>query len=76
MPKLTNVELLDTLLDNEIKKAFDELKATVAAMEEDVAKFVVKKNVSAGKRVRKSCQDAKVKAQMLRVAVMASIKSE
>lgn len=76
MPKLTNVELLDTLLDNEIKKAFDELKATIAAMEEDVAKFVVKKNVSAGKRVRKFCQDAKVKAQMLRVAVMASIKSE
>ena len=38
MPKLTNVELLDTLLDNEIKKAFDELKATIAAMEEDLSK--------------------------------------
>lgn len=76
MPKMTNVELLDTLLDNEIKKAFDELKAVIAEMEADVAKFVVKKNVAAGKRVRKACQDAKLKAQALRVGVMASIKAE
>ena len=76
MPKMTNVELLDTLLDNEIKKAFDELKAIIADMEEDVAKFVVKKNVSAGNRVRKSCQDVKKKAQTLRVGVMASIKAD
>ena len=73
---MTNVELLDTLLDNEIKKAFDELKAVIAEMEADVAKFVVKKNVAAGKRVRKSCQDVKLKAQTLRVGVMASIKAE
>lgn len=73
---MTNVELLDTLLDNEIKKAFDDIKATIAAMENDVAKFVVKKNVAAGKRVRKACQKLKLKAQTLRVGVMASIKAD
>lgn len=76
MPKMTNVELLDTLLDNEIKKAFDDLKAAIAEMEEDVAKFVVKKNVAAGKRVRKACQSLKVKAQVLRAGVMALAKAE
>jgi|TARA_R110000782_G_scaffold21299_1_gene57328 hypothetical protein len=45
---------------------FNELKALIASMEEDVTKFYDKDNKAAGVRVRKSLQDIKGLAQTMR----------
>lgn len=45
---------------------FNELKALVANMEEDVTKFYEKDNKAAGVRVRKSLQEVKGLAQTMR----------
>ena len=45
---------------------FNELKALVASMEEDVIKFYEKDNKAAGVRVRKSLQEIKGLAQTMR----------
>lgn len=48
---------------------FNELKALVASMEEDVTKFYDKGNKTAGVRVRKALQDVKALAQAIRVNI-------
>ena len=48
---------------------FNELKALVANMEEDVTKFYDKDNKAAGVRVRKTLQEIKGLAQTMRVEV-------
>ena len=48
---------------------FNELKALVASMEEDVTKFYEKDNKAAGVRVRKTLQEIKNLAQAMRVEV-------
>ena len=48
---------------------FNELKALVANMEEDVTKFYEKDNKAAGVRVRKTLQEIKGLAQTMRVEV-------
>ena len=40
-------------------KKFEELKALVVSLEEDVVKFYDKGNKAAGTRLRKGCQDIK-----------------
>lgn len=45
---------------------FNELKALIASMEEDVTKFYDKDNKAAGVRVRKSLQEIKGLAQTMR----------
>ena len=45
---------------------FEELKAMIAGMEEDVTKFYEKGNKVAGVRVRKTLQDVKSFAQAMR----------
>jgi hypothetical protein len=50
-------------------KAYEELKAMLASMEEDFRKFYEKGNKSAGTRVRKHMADLKRKAQDIRVEV-------
>ena len=53
---------------------FNELKAMIAGMEEDVNKFYEKGNKAAGVRVRKSLQDVKTLAQTMRQEVSAKNK--
>jgi hypothetical protein len=48
---------------------FNELKALIANMEEDVTKFYEKDNKAAGVRVRKTLQEIKNLAQAMRVEV-------
>lgn len=48
---------------------FNELKALIANMEEDVTKFYEKDNKAAGVRVRKTLQEIKGLAQTMRVEV-------
>ena len=67
--KQTNSEILETLLDNELVKQYKLLQTIVANMDDDLIKFVAKDNSSAGKRVRKACQEAKVVAQAMRILV-------
>lgn len=53
---------------------FNELKAMIAGMEEDVTKFYEKGNKTAGVRVRKALQDVKTLAQTMRQEVSAKNK--
>ena len=55
---------------------FEELKALVAGLEEDVTKFHDKGNKAAGTRVRKSCQEIKNLCQAIRVEVSERKKTE
>ena len=48
---------------------FEEIKALIEAVEEDVDKFYVKGNKAAAVRIRKAMQEAKNAAQELRVHV-------
>jgi hypothetical protein len=48
---------------------FNELKALVASLEEDAAKFYDKENKAAGVRLRKGLQEIKSMAQALRLDV-------
>lgn len=48
---------------------FEEIKALIAAVEEDVEKFYAKGNKAAAVRIRKSMQDVKNLAQELRIHV-------
>jgi len=48
---------------------FEELKAILASMDEDMTKFYEKDNKAAGVRVRKSLQDIKTLAQTMRLEV-------
>jgi len=53
---------------------FNDLKAMIAGMEEDVVKFYEKGNKAAGVRVRKALQDVKTLAQTMRQDVSAKNK--
>jgi predicted nucleic acid-binding Zn-ribbon protein len=55
---------------------FDELKAAVAAIEADLAKFEEKGNKAAGGRVRKAMQEIKALAQEVRVTVQEAKNAE
>jgi len=55
---------------------FEELKALVAGLEEDVTKFNEKGNKAAGTRVRKGCQEIKNVCQAIRVEVSDRKKTE
>jgi hypothetical protein len=48
---------------------FNELKALVAGLEDDAAKFFEKDNKAAGVRLRKGLQEIKTLAQDLRLSV-------
>ena len=48
---------------------FEEIKALIEAVEEDVDKFYVKGNKAAAVRIRKTMQEVKNAAQELRVHV-------
>jgi hypothetical protein len=48
---------------------FEQIKALVASIEEDVIKFYDKENSAAGTRVRKGMQDLKTLAQEIRIEV-------
>jgi hypothetical protein len=50
-------------------KTYNEIVALVEAAKEDIEKFFVKGNKSAGTRVRKHMQDLKALAQQLRSEV-------
>ena len=50
-------------------KKFEELKAVIASLEDDVDKFYNKQNSAAGTRVRKAMQDLKNLAQEIRTEV-------
>lgn len=54
---------------------YEKLVALVELMKEDVEKFFVKGNKSAGTRVRTQCQDLKKLAQDIRLDVQNSKKS-
>jgi ADP-heptose:LPS heptosyltransferase len=53
---------------------FEELKAILASMDEDINKFYEKDNKAAGVRVRKSLQEIKTLAQTMRHEVSAKNK--
>lgn len=55
---------------------FEELKAVIVALEEDVAKFNEKGNKAAGTRLRKGCQEIKNLCQSIRVEVSERKKTE
>ena len=57
-------------------KKFEDLKALVASLEEDMDKFYNKENGAAGTRVRKAMQDLKVLAQEIRTEVQETKNSE
>jgi hypothetical protein len=57
-------------------ESFNELKAMIASMEEDVIKFYDKGNKAAGVRVRKTLQDVKTLAQSMRQEVSAKNKED
>jgi hypothetical protein len=50
-------------------KTYNEIVALIEATKEDIDKFFVKGNKSAGTRIRKNMQDLKTLAQQLRVDV-------
>lgn len=50
-------------------KKFEEIKALIASIEEDVDKFYNKDNAAAGVRIRKAMQDMKNIAQDIRTEV-------
>jgi hypothetical protein len=50
-------------------KKFEDLKAMIASLEDDVDKFYNKQNGAAGTRVRKAMQDLKTLAQEIRTEV-------
>lgn len=54
---------------------YEKLVALVETMKEDVEKFFVKGNKSAGTRVRTQCQDLKKLAQDIRLDVQNAKKS-
>ena len=56
-------------------KTYNEIVALLEAAKEDVDKFFVKGNKSAGTRVRKHMQDLKALAQQLRSEVQDAKKS-
>lgn len=56
-------------------KTYNEIVALIEAAREDVDKFFVKGNKSAGTRVRKHMQDLKALAQQLRAEVQDAKKS-
>jgi hypothetical protein len=56
-------------------KTYEEIVALIAAAKEDIEKFFVKGNKSAGTRVRKHMQDLKALAQQLRGEVQDAKKS-
>ena len=45
---------------------FEELKKLVASLDENITKFYLKENKSAGVRVRKTLQEIKALAQVMR----------
>ena len=53
-------------------KIYENLKAELEAIAEDMDKFYVKGNKSAGTRIRKAMQDVKKLAQDLRVDVQSN----
>ena len=55
---------------------FEELKALVTGLEEDVTKFNEKGNKAAGTRVRKGCQEIKNVCQAMRIEVSERKKTE
>jgi hypothetical protein len=55
---------------------FEELKAMVAGMEEDVTKFYDKGNKAAGVRIRKILQDLKGLSQAMRLEISAKNKED
>jgi hypothetical protein len=55
---------------------FEELKALVTGLEEDVTKFNEKGNKAAGTRVRKGCQEIKNVCQAIRIEVSERKKTE
>lgn len=55
---------------------FNELKALVAATEENTKKFYEKGNKTAGVKVRKALQDIKALAQDIRVEISAQKKAD
>ncbi len=48
---------------------YDELKAKIHEIEEDVSKFYEKQNKAAGTRIRKTMQDVKALAQQVRTDI-------
>lgn len=52
-----------------MSRKYEQLKALVAGLEEDVEKFYKKHNKAAGTRVRKAMQELKNLAQEIRVDV-------
>jgi hypothetical protein len=50
-------------------KKFEELKARVASLEDDMYKFHFRLNGAAGTRVRKAMQEIKVLAQEIRTEI-------
>jgi hypothetical protein len=57
-------------------KTYNEIVALIEAAKEDVEKFFVKGNKSAGTRVRKHMQDLKALAQQLRTEVQEAKNAE
>jgi len=53
-------------------KKYEDLKALVASLQEDVNKFSAKGNSAAGTRIRKSMQEIKNLAQAVRIEVQES----
>jgi hypothetical protein len=50
-------------------KKFEELKALISSLQDDVDKFYNKENSAAGTRLRKAMQDLKALAQEIRTEV-------
>jgi len=57
-----------------MSSTFEKIKEVVKLAQDDVDKFFVKGNKSAGTRIRKAMQDIKVLAQELRLEVQNSKK--
>ena len=61
----------DTTPATNVVERYEELKAKVAAMEDDFVAFYLRGNKAAGTRVRNAMQDLKVFAQTVRTEVQA-----
>ena len=55
--------------DSDMSAIYEELKAKVHEIEEDVKKFYEKENKAAGTRIRKAMQDVKKLAQAVRTDI-------
>ena len=55
---------------------FEDLKAVLVGIEEDIVKFTEKGNKAAGGRIRKAMQEVKKLSQEIRVDVQAAKKAE